>query len=61
LTPRIVIVVELERVPIAIIDAANETEERRLLDWLEAHPDYPVIIRLAFLSALDLMRGERAA
>jgi hypothetical protein len=59
-TPRLVIVVQLERVPIAVIDA-DDGDELRLLAWLEAHPDYVDIVSLAYLAALDLMREARRA
>jgi hypothetical protein len=60
-TPRLVIVVALERVPIAVIDAEHSGDELRLLAWLEAHPDYADIVSLAYLSALELMREARRA
>jgi hypothetical protein len=59
--PRLVIVVEIERVPIGIIDVTNEGEERRLLDWLDSQPDLADIVALAFTSAVELMREARRA
>jgi hypothetical protein len=61
LTPRLVIVIELERVPVAYIDALTAGQEARLLDWLDAHPDFADIVWLAYRCAVELMREERAA
>jgi low affinity Fe/Cu permease len=61
LTPRLVVVVELGRAPVVVIDALDEAEVRRLLDWLEAHADFADVVALAFESAVELMREERAA
>jgi hypothetical protein len=60
-TPRLLVVVALEPAPPVAVDAMNDAEERRLLDWVEAHPDYVEDVSIAYLSALELMRGARAA
>jgi hypothetical protein len=61
LTPRLVVVVEFEWPPVVVIDALDEGEVRRLLDWLEAHADLVDVVAVAFESAVELMREERAA
>jgi hypothetical protein len=36
--PSIVIVLELEAAPLLLCNCVDESEERRLEDWLDAHP-----------------------
>lgn len=61
MTPSLFIVVQVEELPLVIIDALSELDERRLLDWLEQHPDLADHVRLAYMSAVDLMRATRRA
>lgn len=54
--PAVVIRLELEAVPRLLVDAINEEEHDRLLDWIESHPRYRQLIQ----DALALRAGERA-
>jgi hypothetical protein len=36
--PSLIIVLELEAAPRLLFDVASESEEKRLTDWIEAHP-----------------------
>jgi hypothetical protein len=55
--PAVLIRLEVEASPRLQIDALNESEQRCLVDWLEAHPRYLKLIQ----DALALERQERAA
>jgi hypothetical protein len=55
--PAIVIRLELEAAPRLQVDALNEREAERMVDWLEAHPEYLALIR----RAAELETERRAA
>jgi hypothetical protein len=55
--PAILIRFELEAAPRLLVDALDEREHERLIDWLKAHPLYLQLIE----EALELERQERAA
>jgi hypothetical protein len=55
--PAVVIRLELEALPKVLVDALDEREHTRLIDWIEAHPAYQQLIA----EALELERQERAA
>jgi hypothetical protein len=54
--PAITIRIALEAAPVIYRDFSNEGEERRMLDWINAHPAYAALIR----RALELAERERA-
>ena len=49
--PAILIRLELEAPPKVLIDALHEQDHDRLLDWLEAHPEYLALVQEALLLA----------
>jgi hypothetical protein len=55
--PAIVIRLELEAAPRLQVDALDERESKRLIDWLDAHPRYLRLIQ----EAIKLETQERAA
>jgi hypothetical protein len=55
--PAVVIRLALEARPRVLVDAFDEREHSRLIDWIEAHPAYQHLIA----EALELEREERAA
>jgi hypothetical protein len=55
--PRLLVVFAVEEVPRVVMDAMNDGEEARLVDWLTAHPQ---IARLVD-DARALAREQRAA
>jgi hypothetical protein len=55
--PAVLIRFELEAAPRLFVESLNDREHDRLIDWVEAHPDYLDLIR----RALALETQERAA
>ena len=55
--PAIVIRLELEAAPRLQVDALDERESKRLLDWLDAHPRYLRLIQ----EAIELEAEEHVA
>ena len=55
--PAIVIRLSLEARPSVYIDAIHESDESRLAEWLESHPQYADLVA----RALELERKELAA
>jgi hypothetical protein len=55
--PAILIVLGLEERPSVRIDCLDESEQARMLDWVESHPVYLELISRAF----ELAESERAA
>ena len=54
--PAILIRLELEAAPRLQVDALNEREHDRIVDWLEAHPSYLRLVQ----KAIELERQEAA-
>jgi hypothetical protein len=55
-TPAFVIRLPIEGRPEVLVDCINESEEKRLLDWLAAHPELLGLVG----RALDLQDEARA-
>jgi hypothetical protein len=56
--PGIVIVFPLEGVPVVSVDVMHESEQQRLLDWInDGRPEYAELV----FRALALAKAERAA
>jgi hypothetical protein len=55
--PAVVIRLELETTPRVIADYLSEGEERRMVDWLRAHPEQEDLVT----RALEIARLGRAA
>jgi hypothetical protein len=55
--PAILIRIELEAAPRLQVDALNQQEHDRIVDWLRAHPRYLRLVQ----EALALEAEERAA
>jgi hypothetical protein len=55
--PAVLIVLGIEERPSVRIDALNEGEQARMLDWIESHPDFLELIGRAY----ELAESERAA
>ena len=55
--PAVVIRLSLEARPYVYVDAIHESDERRLAEWLESHPQYAELMA----RALELERKEQAA
>jgi len=56
-SPAILIRLELEAAPRLLVDALDDREHTRLLDWLQTHPRYAALVS----EAIVLEAEERAA
>ena len=57
MTPQIAIVLPVEGAPLVRLEAMNEGEEQRMVDWIDAKPEYGDLVR----RALELAEEARAA
>lgn len=55
--PAVVITLRIEAAPLVLVDALDESEADRLLDWIYHSPDLAALVGMA----LDLMDEAKAA
>jgi len=55
--PAIIIRFDLEAAPLVFVDYLSDAEERRMDDWLDAHPEYRALIE----DAVELAEQEQRA